>query len=435
MIKINDNKATVFWTEKQMQFIEDLKSRKYQFLLFGGGMGSGKTQLMARIFISQADIRPNTRYFVFRKNLSVLKRTTYQTFKSVATEFNVSFSENRADNVWTFPNGSQIWFQELDESKDNDWNKIKGIEATAIGIDEVNEVQESAFNVLMGRIWRCNPNKEHSFIMATCNPTQNWVKSRFYEPYTTNTLQDKFYFLQALATDNPFLPEEYIETLRLLPEAEYERYVLGNWNFADDPNQLIKYEWIKENIWDNQEVDSMGIDVAREGNDRTVFYFGNSKGAVSKKEYRTQSTVETSIKAIEAMKEYEIGADRTAVDVVGVGGGVVDYMRAEGYNIKAFNSGESPDVLVGHLQYRNKRAQVYWELREDLQRGEYKLPDDKELHQELLSIRYTIKDRVIQIESKSELKKRMGRSPDLADALVIQKYISNHTSDILIGIF
>ena len=87
MIKIKNGKAIVYWTQKQIEFINALRTRDYQFMLFGGGMGSGKTQLMARVFISLADSHPNTRYFVFRKNLSVLRRSTYQTFKQVAEEF------------------------------------------------------------------------------------------------------------------------------------------------------------------------------------------------------------------------------------------------------------------------------------------------------------------------------------------------------------
>ena len=141
MIQIQGNKATVFWTKKQLQFINDIRSRKYEFMLFGGSVGSGKSQLMARVFISLLDSHPKTRCFVFRKNLSVLKRSTYQTFKQVAEEFGTIYTENRSEMMWTFANGSQLWFQELDGSKDNDWNKIKGIEPTWIGIDEANEIE------------------------------------------------------------------------------------------------------------------------------------------------------------------------------------------------------------------------------------------------------------------------------------------------------
>ena len=436
MIQIQGNKATVFWTKKQLQFINDIRSRKYEFMLFGGSVGSGKSQLMARVFISLLDSHPKTRCFVFRKNLSVLKRSTYQTFKQVAEEFGTIYTENRSEMMWTFANGSQLWFQELDGSKDNDWNKIKGIEPTWIGIDEANEIEEGAFNILMGRLWRCNPNGEHSFMILTCNPAQNWVKERFYTPWVNNELQAPFYFLQALTNDNPFLPAEYIQTLELLPEVEYQRYVLGNWDFADDPNQLIKYEWIKSNIWTPEgEPTALGVDVAREGDDRTVFAYSNKDGLHNLEIFKHQDTMTTAQLAIERMKEKGIGYKNVGVDVVGVGGGVVDAMREQGYYVIDFNSGSSPTKMAGHLLFKNLRAESYWDLREALQKGEWKLSDNRELIQELLAIRYKVTDKIIQIESKAEMKKRIGHSPDLADAVVISKYCNRGKPEILVGVF
>lgn len=436
MIQIQGNKATVFWTRKQLQFIEDIKSRKYEFMLFGGSMGSGKSQLMARVFISLLDSHPKTRCFIFRKNLSVLKRSTYQTFKQVAEEFGTQYQDNRSEMMWTFANGSQLWFQELDGSKDNDWNKIKGIEPTWIGIDEANEVEEGAFNILMGRMWRCNPNNEPSFMILTCNPSQNWVKDRFYTPWINNELKEPFYFLQALTNDNPFLPTEYIQTLELLPEAEYQRYVKGNWDFADDPNQLIKYEWIKSNIWIPEgEPTALGVDVAREGDDRTVFAYSNKDGLHNLEIFKHQDTMTTAQLAMERMKEKRIGYKNVGVDVVGVGGGVVDAMREQGYFIIDFNSGAAPSKMVGHLHLKNLRAESYWDLREALQKGEWKLSDNRELIQELLAIRYKVTDKIIQIESKAEMKKRIGHSPDLADAVVISKYCNKGKPEILVGVF
>lgn len=436
MITIKESKATVYWTRKQLQFINDIKSGKYEFMLFGGSMGSGKSQLMARVFISLLDSHPKTRCFIFRKNLSVLKRSTYQTFKQVAEEFGTRYQDNRSEMMWTFANGSQLWFQELDGSKDNDWNKIKGIEPTWIGIDEANEVEEGAFNILMGRMWRCNPNGEPSFMILTCNPSQNWVKSRFYDKWINGVLEPPFYFLQALTNDNPFLPPEYLQTLELLPEAEYQRYVKGNWDFADDPNQLIKYEWIKSNLWTpSGAIEGMGIDVAREGDDRTVFSYGSKSGLHKLEIFKHQDTMTTAQIAMERMKENNVGYKGVGVDVVGVGGGVVDAMRSQGYYVYDYNSGGSPSSTAGHLIFKNIRAESYWDLREALQKEEYKLINDNDLIQELLNVRYKVTDKTIQIESKAEMKKRIGHSPDLADAVVIGKYCLKGKPEILIGTF
>ena len=71
-------------------------------------------------------------------------------------------------------------------------------------------------------------------------------------------------------------------------------------------------------------------------------------------------------------------------------------------------------------RFRNRRAELFWRLREALERGEVSLPDDEELHADLSALRYQFtQDGRIQIESKDECRKRLGRSPDRADALAL----------------
>ena len=425
---------------KQQEFYKAYKTGKYDVMMFGGGMGGGKSWLLAVLFLSKAYLYGGTVYGVFRKNLTTLKRTTYQTFKRVAEELHIPYEENRADMFWkiTGRNGktSIIWFSELDESKDTDFNKVKSFELTDIGVDEANEISEEGFNILTLRKGRVNPFNMHCFIYLSCNPDKNWVKSRIYDRWRDKSLPENYYFLPSLATDNTYLTEEYLRSFQDLPEAEKQRYLYGNWDFADDPNQLIKYEWIKGNIWTPEgEPDTLGVDVAREGDDRTVFAYSSKGGLHDLEVFKHQDTMTTAQLALERMKEKRIGFRNTGVDVVGVGGGVVDAMREQGYYITDFNSGKSPTKMMGHLLFKNLRAESYWDLREALQKGEYKLPDNKDLIQELLSIHYKVNDKVIQIESKTEMKKRMGHSPDLADAVVISKYCSKGKPEILVGTF
>jgi hypothetical protein len=70
---------------------------------------------------------------------------------------------------------------------------------------------------------------------------------------------------------------------------------------------------------------------------------------------------------------------------------------------------------------RNIRAEMYWRLRLalDPERGAtLALPPSQELLRDLCAARYEIQTGgVIKIEDKSEIKKRLGRSPDLADAV------------------
>ena len=119
-------------------------------------------------------------------------------------------------------------------------------------------------------------------------------------------------------------------------------------------------------------------------------------------------------------------------DVIGVGGGTVDHMRLRGYNITGYNSGMQPEIdyknigdgeeakkVKSFLQFKNRRAQDYWSIRERLLENEIKILNHAELIKELTSIKYFTKDKFIQIQAKAEIKKELGKSPDLADATVI----------------
>ena len=113
-----------------------------------------------------------------------------------------------------------------------------------------------------------------------------------------------------------------------------------------------------------------------------------------------------------------VHADEVRVDTIGVGGGVYDRLRALGCrNARAYNSSARPS---NRQLYINARAEGFWKFREAIERGEVGLPDNAGLIAELSAIRYRFSPQgKIQIESKDELKPRLGRSPDLADAALI----------------
>jgi phage terminase large subunit len=168
-------------TAKQREAIRAIKAG-IRYILTGGAISAAKSYGLAQIFISMAMQFPRTRYGIFRKNLTVLKRTTYQTFRKVAFEYGLIEGQhkvNRSEMYWEFTNGTQIYFLELDETKDPDFNKIKGLELTAAGIDEVNEIAQEGYRIVGSRVGRENHNGEPQFVLATCNPADNWVKDEF----------------------------------------------------------------------------------------------------------------------------------------------------------------------------------------------------------------------------------------------------------------
>jgi hypothetical protein len=115
---------------------------------------------------------------------------------------------------------------------------------------------------------------------------------------------------------------------------------------------------------------------------------------------------------------YEDHPASIAVDEIGVGAGVVDRlreMRIDG--VVAVNVG---DPAFDRERFLNRRAELYWGLREWFRNGEIALKPDEALKEELAGIRYSFHSNgKIKMEEKSEMKKRIGRSPDRADMLAM----------------
>jgi hypothetical protein len=74
------------------------------------------------------------------------------------------------------------------------------------------------------------------------------------------------------------------------------------------------------------------------------------------------------------------------------------------------------------MKFRNNRSFLMWRFREALEpvKGEnLALPPDSELKADLCAPRWKLTASGILIESKDEIKKRIGRSPDKGDAVIL----------------
>lgn len=419
-------------TDKQRLFYEAVLSQKYRYLGIGGAVSGGKSIVCIGIIHNMADQYPNTRYFICRKNYTTLKRTSIPTLRKV---FEIDGDYNKAEikrDSCVYQNGSEIIFLEADEAKDPDYNKLKGGEYTAGVIEEMNEINYAAFNVLITRVGRWNLLRDGTllphFILLNCNPAKNWVKEKFYTPYREGTIAPPWFFLPTLPSDNPYNSPAYLESLEDLPDAEKERYVRGNWDYGDDPNILIPYDWYRRNCVDEYTYQKdkrtiLAVDPARYGDDKTVFCFINDTTAFKYLEFSKHDTYEVAMLAIRSAQEYNILPEDIIIDVVGLGAGVYDAMKAKGYKPTAFGGGESPTSNPDVFKFRNKRAEAYFFLREDFQHDKLSTIPSAKLQKDIANTRYMTEEKVIRVESKEEIKKRLGSSPDYGDALSMANYV------------
>jgi hypothetical protein len=126
----------------------------------------------------------------------------------------------------------------------------------------------------------------------------------------------------------------------------------------------------------------------------------------------TMAVVERVVREVVARGPRQIRAD-----VAGVGAGVVDRLRQLGFDVAAVHFGGAPE---DGKRFKNRRAELFWLLRERMETGEATLPDDDDLVADLSALRYFFTaDGRIQLESKDAVRKRIGRSPDRADAIAL----------------
>lgn len=156
----------------------------------------------------------------------------------------------------------------------------------------------------------------------------------------------------------------------------------------------------------------LGVDVARYGDDSTVIFCRQGLRAGPFVEMKDQDTMTVASRV--ALAVQRTGAECVHVDGIGVGAGVVDRLKQLGIRTLDVQSSSKPD----DPRYYNKRAEIWYRMAEWVKRGGW-LPDNKILHRELLTPTYTLKGGRIIIEDKAQIKERLKKSTDMADALAM----------------
>jgi phage terminase large subunit len=130
-------------------------------------------------------------------------------------------------------------------------------------------------------------------------------------------------------------------------------------------------------------------------------------------------------RVVSEAKSTDVAPEHVGVDGVGVGAGTVNEARDSGFWVQTCNGGDKPDETADAEKFNNKRSQMYWQMRLDLERADLALPNDDELIEDLTTPKWLTKNGKICVESKEEIKKRIGRSPNKGDAAVYWNWVRN----------
>jgi hypothetical protein len=424
---------------------------------YGGSAGGGKTDLALGMALTKHMVSA-----IFRREATQL----HGIIERLTEMRKGRDGYNGSEKIWRLQDGKRIEFGSAPNAGDE--TRYQGRPKDLLVIDEATNFLESQVRFLMGWV-RTTKQGQVCRTLFTFNPPTNtdgqWVIAFFApwldrghpnpaEPgalrwYATIDGRDvevgsgeafehrgevivpqSRTFIPSRITDNPYLMGTgYMATLQSLPEPLRSQMLHGDFTagLEDDAYQVIPSAWViaAQDRWQprhrKEPMDSMGVDVARGGRDETVI--ARRHGAwfdelVTHPGHASPDGPTVAAQVIAARRDNA----PVHIDVVGWGASPFDFLRSNGIQTLGVNGAEKSLGLTadGALRLVNRRAEVWWRLREALDPMNPQplaLPPDRQLRADLCAPTWRLTPQGILLESKDDIIARLGRSPDRGDAL------------------
>lgn len=431
-------------------------------LFYGGQAGGGKTDLVVGLSLTE------------HSRSLLLRRTNKEATKLVERFAEVIGHRkgwNGQDNVW------RIDGRVIDVSgcqHEDDKQKFKGSPHDLIGFDEISDFTETQYRFIIGWNRSADPKQRCRVVCAGNPPTTPeglwvlkywgpWVDPGHPNParpgelrwFTTINGEDTEVdgpgphmiegepimarsrtFIPAALSDNPDLAStNYGSVLAALPEELRAAYKEGRFDAAlkDNPFQVIPTAWIlaAQARWQPEgfrdtTMTAMALDPAGGGADAEELIFRHG-GWFSEPVTAKGSETKDGSRAAGLIVQHRRHSAPVIVDVGGgYGGAVVQRLSDNAITHHAFNGANSSTAKTrdGKLAFFNKRAEAWWRLREELNPDQeggsvIALPPGAEIRADLASAHWKLTARGIQVESKEDIRTRIGRSPGKGDVIVM----------------
>jgi hypothetical protein len=443
-------------------------------IFYGGAAGGGKTDLVLGV---ASECHQHSA--IFRRvypNLTGIMRRAREIIGKQARE-------NKADKIWEFPDGRTIEFGavQYEDDKTNWQGRAHDLKA----FDELPEFSESQYIFISGWNRSVDPGQRVR-VIATGNPPLDeagswiirrwgpWLDEKHPRPAKPGELrwfasvegQEREFpdghpvtingetvyprsrtFIPARLSDNVYLDQDprYRSVIQSMPEPLRSMLLYGDFKAGTkaDPFQVIPTEWVRaaQRRWlerpkPTTPLTAVGIDAVRGGDDFMTLARRYDDWFDEVKKWPGALVPDGPIAA--TLIHSDLGAEVPGwinVDVIGIGSSTYDHVRPMYPAVNPINvsEGSSYRDRSGKLKMRNLRAEIYWRMRDaldPLNGSNVALPNDPEVLADLCSARYKVTTAGVQIEDKSEIKARIGRSPDAGEAILLANYISARTEVI-----
>jgi hypothetical protein len=437
---------------------------------YGGAAGGGKSDLILGLSLTR-----HQNSIIFRREypqLKGLRDRCKKILKGTAAHY------NSTEKTWSgLPDGRALEFGAC--QYEDDVEKYQGRPHDLKAADEITHFSKAQFKFLTGWLRTDDPD-QRCRVVCTGNPPTTaegqwvteywapWLDPKHPNPAVPGELRwfavldgedvevesgapfeftDKDggvelitprsrTFIPASVDDNPYYAKTgYKSVLQSLPEPLRSQMLKGDFaaGVEDDLWQVIPTAWVEaaQKRWMNEKPSaqsSIGVDPARGGKDKTAIAlrYGDWYELHT---YPGKETPDGPTVAGLVMGLVEGNPDIN-VDVIGVGGAVVDSLHQMDFAATSLN-GAIPSKATdrtGKMGFINQRAEWWWGMREALDPAfgsTLALPPDPELKADLCAPRWHLRQWKIQVEEKEEIKKRIGRSPDKGEAVIYASQVSS----------
>lgn len=437
-------------------------------LFFGGGAGGGKSSLLCGLALTV-----HAKSIIFRREYPQIKGLVDEVARILGTRNGY----NAQDKLWRLPDGNELEFGSIPHEQDKE--KYQGRPHDLKAFDEITHFTESQYRFLIG--WnRSAKDGQRCRVVVTGNPPLTaeglWV-IKYWAPWLDPTYPNpaapgelRWFavvdgedvevdgigphlieckdgvtreftarsrsFIPAKLEDNPDLSGTgYASVLEGMPEPLRTMMREGRFDLAhqDSTFQVIPTTWIvaaqnrwKPDGWKDHLMTAMAFDPAGGGDDAAELVWRHGGWFSDIVTAKGEVTLDGSAAAASIIQRRRNNAP-IVVDVGGGYGGAVT-LRLKDNEIAhvAFNGANASAATTkdGKLRFANKRAEAWWRFREELNPDQeggsvIALPPDSELRADLAAPTYEVGQRGLLIESKDELRSRLGRSPGKGDVVVM----------------
>jgi hypothetical protein len=298
-------------------------------------------------------------------------------------------------------------------------------------VDEASGVTENIFEAIEGN------RAGGAHILLIGNPTRPsgtfydafHSKTEFYKTFHVTGHDASEYDIPGLAT-SAWIDEKLAEWGEYSPM--YQVRCMGNFASSHETT-VVPLSLVSEAVEAYEHTPSprvnqlsVGVDPARFGDDDACIVVRRGNKVLEIATASQLDNVELAGWVVDVVKRHQKGSDQPAlckIDAIGVGSGVVDTLihSAPQELIKVVDV-QCSQTANDDESYYNLRTQLWFGISEWLKDGGV-IPEDDKLCADMVSANYDFDARGrYRVEKKSEIKRRLGRSPDRADALALAIY-------------